>query len=126
MQKANCSKPSDPKYNIMQVLHIDNTKDEYKFVEYKIPKFIFHVLWRNEIWFIYTLFFAIAFKFLLPVAPIFAAHRKRSSELIFQAVWDSSKPCLWESNNKISVINTLNIIQIKFAMWTFFLGQSCL
>jgi hypothetical protein len=44
MQKSYCGKPSNPQYDLMQILHIDDAKYKDEFVEYKIPKFILHVL----------------------------------------------------------------------------------
>lgn len=44
MKKSNRCEPSNPQHNFVQILNINDAKDEDELVEDKIPKFIFHML----------------------------------------------------------------------------------
>ena len=48
MKKAESREPRHPKYNLMQILNVDNAKHKDELVENKIPKFILHVLKRSK------------------------------------------------------------------------------
>lgn len=44
VKKSKDRKPSTPENNFFHFLHIHHSKNEYEFVKYEVPKFIFDVL----------------------------------------------------------------------------------
>jgi len=48
VQKSEDREPSAPKHYLFHLLSIHYTEDEDKFVEDKVPEFVFHVLHKQQ------------------------------------------------------------------------------
>ena len=47
LKETNNREPCTPHHNFIHLLGIQNTKNEYKLVEYKVPELVLDVLWKK-------------------------------------------------------------------------------